>query len=336
MPRQYRGPRLFLDRQRDQWVIRDRHKNIRTDCFGGDTRAAEKRLAEYIASKHVPAPSASPLIADVLNAYAMDKASNCSNQWSRREGNIAHCARNLARWWKDRSLHDVSARSCRAYADSRPHSAARRDLETLRAAIRHWHKEYGPLPSVPQIWLPPKEEPRDRWLTRKEAARLLNAARNVDHLKRFILLGVYTGTRSSALFAVCWNWIDLDSGVMHRRAPGTADSATKRKPPVRLGRRILAHMRRWKRIDGPLVTHVVHYDGLPIRSVKRSWSQAVKRAGLSDDVTPHCLRRTRATWLMQAGVDMWEAAGHLGMTVDMLTKVYAKHHPSWQKRAANV
>lgn len=105
---------------------------------------------------------------------------------------------------------------------------------------------------------------------------------------------------------------------------------------MRLGRRILAHLRRWKRIDGPLVTHVIHYDGQPIKSVKRSWAQAVKRAGLSDDVTPHCLRRTRATWLMQAGVDMWEAAGHLGMTTTMLERVYGKHHPDWQKKASEV
>lgn len=331
MPRQYRGPRLFLDRQRDQWVIRDRDRNIRTDCFGSDTRAAEKRLAEYIASKHVPAPSASPLIADVLNAYAQDKGGI-----GRRAENVRHTASNLLRWWGRYSLSDITARSCRSYSNSRTHSVARRDLETLRAAVRHWHKEYGPLTSVPQIWLPPKEEPRERWLTRSEAAKLLMSARHVDHLKRFILLGIYTGTRTSALLAVQWSWLDLHIGIMHRRSPRSSDSATKRKPPVRLGRRILAHLRRWKRIDGPLVTHVVHYNGQPIKSVKRSWAQAVKRAGLSDDVTPHCLRRTRATWLMQAGVDMWEAAGHLGMTTTMLERVYGKHHPDWQKKAAEV
>lgn len=331
MPRQYRGPRLFLDRARNQWVIRDRHKNIRTDCFGGDTRAAERRLAEYIASKHKPAPSASPLIADVLNAYAQDKGGT-----GRRMSNVHHTVSNLARWFGGKSLADISARTCRDFTSVRTPSSARRDLETLRAAIRHWHKEYGPLQSVPQIWLPPKEEPRERWLTRSEAARLLRGARRSQHLARFILVGVYTGTRTSALLALQWSWLDLDACIMHRRAPETADSATKRKPPVRLGRRILAHLRRWKRIDGPLVTHVVHYDGQPIKSVKRSWAQAVMRAGLSDDVTPHCLRRTRATWLMQAGVDMWEAAGHLGMTTTMLERVYGKHHPDWQKRAAEV
>jgi integrase len=32
-------------------------------------------------------------------------------------------------------------------------------------------------------------------------------------------------------------------------------------------------------------------------------------AGLDDDVMRHSLRHTAATWLMQAGVDLWLAAG---------------------------
>jgi hypothetical protein len=31
---------------------------------------------------------------------------------------------------------------------------------------------------------------------------------------------------------------------------------------------------------------------------------------------------------MQAGVDMWEAAGVLGMSVEMLVRVYGHHHPA--------
>ncbi len=39
-------------------------------------------------------------------------------------------------------------------------------------------------------------------------------------------------------------------------------------------------------------------------------------------------------WLMQAGVDKYEAAGSLGMTVEMLEAVYGHHHPDFQKDAA--
>ena len=54
-----------------------------------------------------------------------------------------------------------------------------------------------------------------------------------------------------------------------------------------------------------------------------SWSKVLEIAGLDDSegkVTPHIMRHTRATWLMQAGIDPWEAAGHLGMNVQTLIK----------------
>lgn len=128
----------------------------------------------------------------------------------------------------------------------------------------------------------------------------------------------------------------MNKGVMRRRPAGEAEDARKKTPPVRLGRRILAHLRRWARQDAGVAAHVCHYDGKPIAKLRRSWPQAVKAAGLAGKVTPHCLRHTRATWLMQAGVAIWEAAGSLGMTPEMLSKVYGHHHPDWQKKASEV
>jgi integrase len=70
----------------------------------------------------------------------------------------------------------------------------------------------------------------------------------------------------------------------------------------------LAHVRRWKRLG--LVRHaVVEWNGDAIKSVRRGFAAAVRAAGLGADVTPHILRHTCATWLMQAGVPLWEAAG---------------------------
>jgi hypothetical protein len=56
---------------------------------------------------------------------------------------------NLSRHWRQ-TLSAVTAKACRAYAATRTASSARRSLEVLRAAIRYWHREYGPLPSVPR------------------------------------------------------------------------------------------------------------------------------------------------------------------------------------------
>jgi hypothetical protein len=35
-------------------------------------------------------------------------------------------------------------------------------------------------------------------------------------------------------------------------------------------------------------------------------------------------------------VDLWEAAGSLGMSPETLRTVYGKHHPDFQKNAAEV
>ena len=167
---------------------------------------------------------------------------------TRSAKNSAYNVGNLSTWWHDKTLADVTAKNCRVYAETRSKSAARRDLETLRAAIGYWHREYGPLASVPAVVLPRKSEPRERWLTRDEAARLLWAARHTPHLARFILLGLYTGSRSGTLLALEWKWLDLTRGVMLRRPPGEAESK-KRTPPVRLGSRILTHLCRWRRLS---------------------------------------------------------------------------------------
>lgn len=237
---------------------------------------------------------------------------------------------NLARWWGDKRLVDVSARTCRDYAASRPPVAARRDLETLRAAINHWHKFYGPLPAVPFVVLPAKPAPRERWLTRSEAARLLWAARRVEHLRRFILLGLYTGSRAGAILGARWEWVDLETGLMRRRAPGAIET-TKRTPPVRLGRRILAHVRRWAARDNH-AWPICHVDGMAVTKLRRSFQTAVARAGLPGRISPHTLRHTRATWLMRDGVRIWDAAQELGMSAIILERTYGHHQASYQSR----
>jgi integrase len=258
----------------------------------------------------------------------------------RSASKIVHTISNLARWWGDKRLSDVTARTCRAYAADRPQVAARRDLETLRAAIRYWHREYGPLPSIPFVVLPDKPAARERWLTREEAARLLWAARDVEHLRRFVLLGLYTGSRAGAILGARWDWIDLDTGLMRRRAPGAIES-TKRTPPIRLAAGILAHVRRWWRIDAMSVGNepelirplfICHYNGGRVIKLRRSWQAAVGRAGLDGKVTPHTLRHTRATWLMRDGVNIWDAAQQLGMSALVLEKTYGHFSPGYQKR----
>jgi integrase len=329
MPRRAKGPRLYLDSKRGQWIIRDRTRFIRTGCGEGDGPSAEKLLAQYIACKYQPEPSGAPMIAAVLRAYGDEVAPGMKSA-----RNIGYHISNLLKWWGDKTAAQITLRSCKEFCATRPSQAAAADLKILKAATGFWHKsEYGPLNFQPVFWRPKANPPRDRWLTKKEAARLLRAAKPYPYLRRFILLGLYTGTRPGNLLSLTWDQIDLEHKILRRTL--AAQDAKKRAPPARLGNRILAHLRRWKRINGKTEKYVCHYEGRTVDDPHGSWRKVVKAAGLSE-VTRHTLRHTRATWLALAGVPLWQAAGHLGMTTRTLERVYAHHHPDWQERAANI
>jgi integrase len=329
MPRRAKGPRLYRDPSRGQYVIRDGPRFVRLGA--ASPVEAEKHLAEYIASKHRPTPSTGPIVADILAAYANDIAAH-----RKSASNIGYNLGSLLKWWGTKTASEITARNCRAYAATKTDAAAGQDLKVLRAACNHWSREYAQLTPAPVVWRPKEGRPRERWLTRTELARLVHACRHVPHLRRFVLLAYYTGSRPGVILRLQWDQIDLSEGVMARIRPGEAADAKKRAPSVRLGKRILSHLRRWKRLDnGAGVKYLCHLNGRQVEDPHASWGRAVKAAGL-EGVTRHTLRHTRATHLMQAGIDVWEAAGFLGMTVKTLETTYAKHHPDWQKRAAEV
>jgi integrase len=331
VPRRAKGPRLYLDRKRSVWVIRDGTHFVRTGCAESDVERARALLGRYLSEQYEPKPSPAPLILDVLLAYLKEVVPT-----KRTARNLRYNVATLEKWWGEMRVVDVTAKNCRAYAaDSRSQSSALVELKRLQAAINHWHREHGPLAAVPKVTMPAAPGRRTHWLTRAEAARLLWEARRVEYLKRLILLGLATGSRPGVILGLRWNQVDLEAGIMYRRPQTAAGASNKQAPPVRLGRRILAHMRRWHRIDGPNCALVVHYNGQQIASPHTSWRMACNRAGLRN-VTPHTLRHTRATWLMRQGAAPWAVAGHLGMTLRTLEAVYGHHHPSFQGTVADL
>ena len=71
------------------------------------------------------------------------------------------------------------------------------------------------------------------------------------------------------------------------------------------------------------------------------WTDSICNFLISRELTPssfqNCitLRHTAATWLMQRGVPVWEAAGFLGMSAEVLLGTYSHHHPDFLHGAAN-
>jgi integrase len=356
MSRRGKGPRLWLRRaQYDRagrlthaavWLIKDGQYRKSTGCGADDRRGAEAALAAYISNKHLAEaqagvrPPAYIPVADVLALYGRDVAPKHS-----RPRETAQRIAALLGYFGDKVLSDLNGMICRAYVDRRGSiAAARRELEDLRAAINH-HRREGLCSAIVEVVLPEPSPARGRWLTREEAARLLWSAwryrevqkgkptgrRSRQHIARFILLALYTGTRAGAVCGAALQptigrgWIDVARGVFYRRPEGERETK-KRKPPIPLPMELHGHLRRWKRRGQRFA---VEWLGKPVSSIKKAFRAVAEDAGLGPDVTPHVLRHTAATWLMQAGTNPWEVAGFLGMTVETLMSRYGHHHPDY-------
>ena len=337
MPRKSAGARLYQrtkGRGAGYWVIRDGGRFVSTGTR--DRREAESKLAAYIAQRDRPAGPSTPdrlTVADVLDIYGREHAPTV-----RAPETIGYSIKALLPLLGALPVGSISGEVCRRYAKSRDRSpgTTRRELGVLQAAINHAHAE-GYLTAPIKVRLPTVPAARDRWLTRDEAARLLRAAyRNpkAKHLARFILVALYTGTRSDAILRLGFmpntvgGWVDTDRGVLYRRAAGEVESK-KRTPPVPIPRPLLAHLRRWERQGARFVIEV---EGKRVGSLKTAWHTALAASGI-DHCTKHDLRHTAVTWAMQRGADKWAAAGYFGLSLDMLESVYGHHHPDHLRSA---
>jgi integrase len=242
----------------------------------------------------------------------------------------------LAELWQGMVVAAVNPQTCAKYLERRQRSIGtmRFELGVLRAAINWAHKNGRLTRSVP-VALPAAPAPRERWLTRQEAARLIRAARTHKarlYLPLFILIGLYTGRRKEAILSLRWPQIDLENGLIDFEVAGR-NRTKKRRGRVRISARLLPHLRRARR-RGTDVGYVLHINGTRIGNIKRGFVAARTRAGLKG-VSPHTLRHTAATWLMQAGVPIWEASGYLAMSPQTLQNVYGHHHPDYMREAAD-
>lgn len=328
---------------------------------------AVKFFSDYLIKQVRPERKAREIddipIADVLSIYLDDHVDpeKTESELTAQERHLVQAIGRLNEYWGGKVLTDINTRESKGYVKHREKKGggpggARRDLEMLRAAINHHGAEnlhYGKV----SVWLPEKGEARERWLTRSEAAQMIWSAwryrevqtihvgpdkgkkvvtdrRPLRHVARFLLIGCYTGTRAGAiasaskLRSIGKSYVDLERGMYYRKAIGKK-TTNKRQPPAPIPPRLLAHMRRWDRL-GIAKEHFVEYNGKPVLSVKKAFQTVVKLAKIDttvENVPPHTLRHTAATWLMHQGVDLWTAAGYLGMTVEVLERVYGHHHP---------
>lgn len=315
-------PRLCRVAGRDTWHIYHQRRRFSTGCT--DRTQAERVLARHLAGGQRPA-DAIPCVADILDAYLCDREDRGKLGVERLKW--AH--KPLKRHLGTKPAEQIDPPLCRFYSRARAtegvaSTTVRTELQALRAALR-WRLGNA----APTLELPPRGQPRDRWLTREDAEKLITNCKG-QHVRLFVILALHTAARRGAILGLTWDRVDLAGRHIDYNEPGRERTKKRRsRPPINdtLHAALMA-AREWAETN-----YVIEWAGGRVELVKHGFRAAAQRAGLSG-VTPHTLRHTAVTWMMQAGVPVWEAAGFAGMTVQMVQDVYGHHHPDHLANAA--
>ena len=200
----------------------------------------------------------------------------------------------------------------------------RRDLSVLSAAFRRAVK-YKKLDHCPPILTLTPAPPRERWLTRKEVARLLWQMRGPRqaHVLLFTRLALYTGARTGAILDLTWDRVNFETGLIDFRKPGRRQTKKRRvvAPMTRKLRRMLLHAEKHSRSP-----YVISWAGQRIERVAKACIANAEKAGVKD-FSPHVLRHTFASWAVQKRVPIYTVGKALGQTVASTTERYAKLAP---------
>lgn len=284
--------------------------------------AAEAALAEFAADQRRDAarPSGIVTIEKILDGYFAATPGQF-----KRPSLYAHFGN-----WTPQAIDKTA---CEDYATKRKAAGMARDtinteLGILRTALL-WAVAGKWITEAPAIERPGRGEPRDRWLTPQEAAKLIDCAAG-RHIRLFIEIGIHTGARKGAILGLTWDRVSLDLGTMDLKEKGL-ETGRKRRPVVKVSDDLMESLKAAHAIR--TTDYVIEWGGARVKNVKRGFAEACRRAGIKG-VTPHTLRHTAATWAAQGGAPMWQIAGMLGHTsVTMVEQVYGKHHPDYQREA---
>lgn len=307
-----------------------------------DPVAAQARFAAFLAEAGAITghkPKTDLTVAEVLAFYERDHL-QAGQVIDRKRGENA--IKRLTEFFGDYPISAVDIPLSRDYAVARAAGAVtgngraakpatvRRELGVLAAAATHcvkWKRITAE--QMPTIEKPSAPDTKGLYLTRDELAAIRGAAETNG--RWFIDLAYYTGSRREAIQSLTWAQVDMERNRIRLKPSGERVS-NKRRPVVPIDPALKPTLEELKGRHGD---HV-----LPQPFHSWWWlEKAAKRAKLFElpetdgrpagTVSPHILRHSRATHLLQDGVSPWAVANLLGDTVETVLKVYGHHCPDY-------
>lgn len=335
MSRQARTPSVRRNSKTGIYYIHwSRHgRSFRRSTGTTDQKIAEKIVAKFILDGlHEKDEGQILTVRALMDAY---ERGHVRRKVSSRT-TYDYIERNLLAFFGDKQVADIDAAMVHAYEDKRKRgligkpsmdSTIRRELAVLTAGVNYGIKlKLLPLHEKPYIPLPRDSVPRDRWLTKEEAAKLLTECPVNDpetgrmtRAFRLTKIILNTAARRGSVEELTWQQVDFDQRVIHFNPPGRRQTK-KRRVSVPINDDLLFVLERaWDERVSDFVLDTKN-------STYHEFRSAVDRAGLTG-VTPHTLRHTFGTWAAQRGVPLWKIAGVMGDSIDTTSKHYLHHCP---------
>lgn len=340
----------YVEYKRRQWVLRFRDpwsgkQRVRSFCTEAEARTFEAVQAELYARERElirrarrrtsSASATRATVAELLGRY-METLENPTTRATSQQH-----VEPLAAIFGHRKAHCLSCDDVLAWCEVQRQrgvgqSTIHRRVSILRAAYG-WAVRTRLLFSNPLVSLriaKPKAQ-RIAPPSVKEARLLYDAA--APHIQRVIVLGMATGARigPSELFRLRWSDVDVETGVI--RMPNAHKGAGEESRDVPIRDDVLNLLRRWHKEDGQTgCTHVIAYNGRPVRSISNGWHNAMRRAGITRRIRPYDLRHAFASLSLIYGADIKcvaETMGHRNIT--MLLTVYQHTRFDQRRRAVN-
>jgi integrase/recombinase XerD len=159
-------------------------------------------------------------------------------------------------------------------------------------------------------------------LSRNEFRRLLDEVENPTH-RAIVMLLYSSGLRVSELVRLRPEDLDVDRALLRvRRGKGSKDRYTLLAAAAAeaVGRLLAYHGEGKWIFPGPRPGR-----HLTTRSVQKIVAQAGKRAGIRKNVSPHTLRHSFATDLLESGTDIRHIQELLGHASTKTTQIHARH-----------
>jgi integrase len=189
-----------------------------------------------------------------------------------------------------------------------------------------------------KVGKPKVDNRRIRFLTRKEADLLLQKlmARS-PQLHDIALLSLHCGLRAGEIFELTWGCIEFQNGSIF-----LLDTKSGKNRTVYMTNQV-KEILSTRTVGKPTDLVFQARKGKKIKEVSNAFDKVIEDLGFNMGIQDkrltvcfHTLRHTYASWLVQAGVDLYRVKNLLGHSVISMTERYAHLAPESAQEAARV